>query len=170
MLNLESYIRNIPNFPKEGIQFKDISPLLGNPEAFRVVVSSIAGHWDGKIDAIAALDARGFVFGSALAFQMGLPLTMVRKRGKLPGAVHSVSYGLEYGEDVFELQEDAFDAGARVLVVDDLLATGGSAAAAASLVEMAGGVVAGCAFVVELVGLDGRAKLPACPVQSFLEY
>jgi adenine phosphoribosyltransferase len=170
MKSLKRFIRDVPNFPKEGIVFKDISPLLANPVAFRAVITSLAEQWDGKIDAIAALDARGFIFGAALALQMGVPLGLVRKKGKLPGKAVSVSYALEYGAGVVELQEDAFGAADRVLVVDDLLATGGTAAAACQLVERVGAKVAGCAFVVELLELGGRDKLKGFHVTSLLEY
>jgi adenine phosphoribosyltransferase len=170
MENLSSYLRDVPNFPKEGILFKDISPLLANPEAFQFVVQEMAKEWSGRIDAVAALDARGFIFGSALAFHLKVPLVLVRKKGKLPGEAFQVSYGLEYGKDTIELQKNAFVEGARILVVDDLLATGGTAAAACSLVELAGGVIAGCAFVVKLSELDGRAKLPNYALHSLLVY
>jgi adenine phosphoribosyltransferase len=170
MKNLKRFIRDIPNFPKEGIMFRDISPLLGNPEAFRAVVDALVKQWGGKIDAIAGLDARGFIFGAALALQMGVPLGLVRKKGKLPGKAVSASYALEYGTAAIELHEDAFSAGARVLVVDDILATGGTAAAACALVEQAGAKVAGCAFVIELSELDGRSKLKGYEVNSLLKY
>ena len=170
MESLKPYIRIVDDFPKEGISFKDIAPLLGNPEAFGSVVAAFEKRWDQKIDAIAALDARGFVFGSALAHRMGLPLGMVRKAGKLPGEVFTVSYGLEYGDGALELQKDAFVPNARVLVIDDVLATGGTAEAACLLIEQAGGRVAGCAFLIELSALDGRAKLAAYDVDSLVLY
>lgn len=170
MENLRSYIRDIPDFPKKGILFRDISPLLGNPKAFQSVIAELAARWDGKADAIAVLDARGFIFGSPLALQLGLPLALVRKKGKLPFKSYQVSYGLEYGEDTLELHQDAFAPGARVLIVDDLLATGGTAAAAAELIEKTGAVVAGCAFVIELSGLEGRQKLGDYPIDSLLTY
>lgn len=170
MKSLKSFVRIVPDFPKTGISFKDISPLLADASAFNRVIKTIAKHWDGKIDAIAALDARGFVFGSALALHMNLPVGMVRKQGKLPGETYQVSYGLEYGQDVLEIQVDAFQPGARVLVIDDLLATGGTAAAACSLVEQTGATVAGCAFVIELLGLGGCDALVGYDIDSLITY
>lgn len=170
MKNLDAFIRPVPDFPKPGILFRDISPLLKNPKAFAEVIDELAKRWEGKADAIAALDARGFIFGSALAVKLGLPLSMVRKQGKLPGDCYQESYGLEYGKDTIELQKDTFPKDARVLVVDDLLATGGTAAAACALVERAGGSVVGCAFVIELADLEGRSKLPACKIDALISY
>lgn len=170
MEQLKSHIRIIPDFPKPGISFKDIAPLLANPAARSLVISELAARWHGKADAIAALDARGFVFGSALAHQEQLPFVMIRKAGKLPGSVRSHAYGLEYGNDVLEIQEGALPPGARVLVVDDLLASGGTAAAACALIESVGGVVAGCAFVIELSGLGGREALGKHAVDSLVSY
>lgn len=170
MKNLDAFIRPVPDFPKPGILFRDISPLLQNPKAFAEVIDELAKRWEGKADAIAALDARGFIFGSALAVKLGLPLSMVRKQGKLPGDCYQESYGLEYGKDTVELQKDAFPKGARVLVVDDLLATGGTAAAACALVERAGGSIVGCAFVIELADLEGRSKLPDCKIDALISY
>ncbi len=170
MKNLDAFIRPVPDFPKPGILFRDISPLLQNPKAFAEVIDELAKRWEGKADAIAALDARGFIFGSALAVKLGLPLSMVRKQGKLPGDCYQESYGLEYGKDTVELQKDAFPKGARVLIVDDLLATGGTAAAACALVERAGGSIVGCAFVIELADLEGRSKLPNCKIDALISY
>lgn len=170
MKNLDAFIRPVPDFPKPGILFRDISPLLQNPKAFAEVIDEFAKRWEGKADTIAALDARGFIFGSALAVKLGLPLSMVRKQGKLPSDCYQESYGLEYGKDTVELQKDAFPKGARVLIVDDLLATGGTALAACKLVERAGGSVVGCAFVIELADLEGRSKLPNCEIDSLVSY
>lgn len=170
MKDLAAHVGIVPDFPKAGISFKDISPLLREPAQFARVIKEFKGRWDGKIDAIAALDARGFIFGSALAYEMQLPLVMVRKKGKLPGSAYQASYGLEYGEDVLEVQVNAFAAGARVLVIDDLLATGGTAAAACSLIEKAGAQIAGCAFVIELLELGGRNALAQYDVDSLIEY
>jgi adenine phosphoribosyltransferase len=170
MEHFTKHIRTVMDFPKTGIAFKDIAPLLANPGAFKEAVAAIAEEWDGKIDAIAALDARGFLFGGALALQMGLPVVMIRKKGKLPGACLETQYALEYGEAVIEVQEDAFIPGARVLVVDDLLATGGTAAAACALIEQAGAKIAGCAFVIELTGLGGRDALAAYDIQALVAY
>lgn len=167
---LKSQIRIVENFPKDGISFKDIAPLLGDPVAFESIISAFEQRWDTKIDAIAALDARGFVFGSALALRMKVPFVMIRKAGKLPGEVMKISYGLEYGAGALELQKDAFVPNARVLVIDDVLATGGTAEAACLLIEQAEGQVAGCAFLIELAELDGRTKLAAYDVDSLVLY
>lgn len=170
MESLKQFVRDVPDFPKQGIIFKDISPLLGNPQAFRNVTHSFAEYWQGKVDAIAALDARGFIFGGALAVEMGVPLALVRKKGKLPSKSVSISYSLEYGESVLELHEDAFSPGMRVLIVDDLLATGGTAAAAHALVKRTGASVIGYAFVIELLLLGGRSKLGDSEVNSLITY
>ena len=168
--NLKAFIRDIPDFPQQGIDFRDVSPLLGNPEAFRDVIKRFRLEWDGDIDAIAALDARGFLFGGALAFVLALPLVMLRKKGKLPGETIGIEYGLEYGTASLEVQMGTFAPGSRVLVIDDLLATGGTAAAAVTLVEQSGACVAGCAFVVELVALRGRRMLGDYRIQSLVAY
>ena len=167
---LKNLIRIVPDFPKPGISFKDISPLLADPDAFKSVIEALAKNWTGKVDAIAALDARGFVFGSALAIALGVSFVMVRKKGKLPGAVNQVSYGLEYGTDVLEVAADAFSPAMRVLIVDDLLATGGTAEAAVRLVEAAGALVTGIAVVIELSELNGRQKLAGYDVDALLVY
>lgn len=169
-MHLHRFIATIPDFPKPGIDFKDVSPLLQHPPAFKYAIARMQKRWNGEIDTIAALDARGFLFGAALAASMEVPLVMIRKVGKLPGPVFQASYGLEYGSGTIEVQQDAIAPGARVLVVDDLLATGGTAAAASHLIEKAGGVVAGYAFVVELLGLGGRSALRNGPLQSLITY
>lgn len=169
-VDLKPFIRNVPDFPKPGILFKDIAPLLASPQAFAFVIRKIAIEWAGKADAIVGLDARGFIFGGALQREMGLPFLPARKKGKLPGETVSVEYDLEYGSASLELQRDMLSAGDRVLIVDDLLATGGTAAAAASLIEKEGAAVAGFSFVIEIADLGGRAKLPSVPVQSLLVY
>lgn len=168
-MDLKQYIRSIPNYPKDGIEFYDISPLLASPHALLEVVKAFALEWDG-VDAIAMLDARGFIFGSALAFYLGIPCAMIRKRGKLPGETTATAYSLEYGSNEVELQIDAFKKGSRVLIVDDLLATGGTAAAARELIERVGSEVVGYAFVIELTDLGGREKLGDVPIQSLVEY
>ena len=167
-MELKDYIRDVADFPQKGIVFKDISPLLGSPAALREAIDRIQDRWTGKIDAIAALDARGFIFGGMLAFQMGLPLVMLRKKGKLPGITRQVAYELEYGSAILEIEADALPHGCRVLVVDDLLATGGTARAACQLIEVCGAQAAGCAFVVELEALEGRKILDGYSIQSLV--
>ncbi len=162
---LKLLIRDVPDFPRPGILFRDITPLLLSPDAFNATVDAMVAEWAGKTDMIAALDARGFIFGTALARELRLPLILVRKKGKLPGKTESASYGLEYGKDIIEVCTDTLPANGRVLVVDDLLATGGTAGAACSLLEKVGLTVAGCAFVVELANLPG---LPAEPGRKAL--
>jgi len=167
-MELKDFIRDVADFPKKGIVFKDISPLLGSPAALREAIARIQDRWTGKIDAIAALDARGFIFGGMLALAMGLPLVMLRKKGKLPGKTRQVAYDLEYGSAILEIETDALPHDCRVLVVDDLLATGGTAKAACQLIEVCGAKVAGCAFVVELKTLDGRKILDGHAIQSLV--
>ncbi len=169
-MRLEDYIRDIPDFPKPGIVFKDITPLLQNPKALGAATELMVDAWAYKVDAIAALDARGFIFGSILARELELPFIPIRKKGKLPFRTVSASYGLEYGKDTIEMHVDACEKDQRVLIVDDLLATGGTAGAAITLVEQCGGKVAGCSFVIELKSLDGRSKLGAVPIQTLLQY
>lgn len=168
-MNLASHIRTIDGFPKPGIVFRDALPILRDPDATAAVACAIAREWDGKADAVAGLEARGFLFGTLVAAKLGLPFVPIRKKGKLPGETLSVAYDLEYGSDHIEVQADAFSPGARVVVVDDLLATGGTAAAACALIAKAGAQAAGCAFVVELSELGGRMKLPVS-VQSLVVY
>lgn len=168
MVKLKDYVRTVPDYPKPGIMFLDISPLLASPLAFREVTSAMASEWYDKVDGIAALDARGFIFGAALAQVLGKPLAMIRKRGKLPGEVETASYSLEYGTNEVEIQNDAFARGSRVLVVDDVLATGGTAAAARTLIEKIGSQVVGYAFVIEIKFLHGRKLLGKVPIQSLL--
>lgn len=170
-MDLKRYIGAVKDFPKPGILFRDVSPLLRNPRAVRKVVDHFARNWSGKVDAIVALDARGFIFGSLVAHHLRLPFVMMRKKGKLPGSTVSVSYELEYGNNVLEMQSGALEKGMKVLVVDDLLATGGSANAAAALVTRVGASVAGFAFVIELCALGGKHRLPSgVPVDSLILY
>lgn len=169
-MDLKQFIADVPDFPKPGIMFRDISPLLADARAFGHTVDLIAAEWKGSVDAVAGLDARGFLFGAPVALALGVPFVMVRKRGKLPGDVVSYSYDLEYGSDTVEMKHGALFPGMKVLVVDDLLATGGTAAAACSLVESIGATVAGFAFVIELDGLGGRAKLGSKAIQSLVTY
>ncbi len=167
---LKTFIRDVPDFPKKGIVFKDITPLLHSPKAFTATVEKMAEHWKGKADIIAGLDARGFIFGAALALKLGLPFMMIRKKGKLPGKVESVAYGLEYGSNVIEVSTESLPEGENVLVVDDLLATGGTAKAAEILIEKVGKNVIGFAFVVELMELGGWDVLGSKEVYSVLSY
>jgi adenine phosphoribosyltransferase len=170
-VRLEDYIRDIPDFPKPGIVFKDITPLFLDPEALREAVRLLADH-ARKRDAeyVISAEARGFVLGGAIATEVGAGFIVARKPGKLPRQTASVQYQLEYGVDTLEVHADAMAGGARVLVHDDLLATGGTAGALCGLVEQAGGVVAGCAFVIELAFLRGRDRLRGYDVHSLVAY
>lgn len=170
-MNLASYIRDIPDFPKPGIVFKDITPLLAEPPAFRNAIEQIQSHYAGRaIDAVAAAEARGFLFAAPLALLMQRPLIPLRKPGKLPYRTHSLQYDLEYGSAELQVHIDGVASGSRVLLIDDLLATGGTMQAACKLVEMSGGVVAGCAFLVELTFLKGRDKLHPHEIFSLIQY
>jgi adenine phosphoribosyltransferase len=164
-----SRVLDVPDFPKPGIVFKDLTPLFADGLVFRQVVDGIiARHTPDAFDVVVGIEARGFVLAAAIAYAAGVGVVPVRKAGKLPRAVHSASYALEYGEATLEVHEDAFDRGQRVLVVDDVLATGGTAEAALSLVERAGGSVVSFTVLLELGFLDGRRRLPQRPVWSLL--
>jgi adenine phosphoribosyltransferase len=154
-----AHLVDVPDFPAPGVVFKDITPLLQDGPAFRAVIGALAHRYRGRIDAVAGVESRGFVFGAALAYELGIGLVLIRKEGKLPRERHSISYQLEYGSATVEVHQDAFTHGERVLLVDDVLATGGTAAAAAELVETAGGVVSDIAVVLELSFLGGRDAL-----------
>jgi len=170
-MDLASLIRDVPDFPVPGVKFKDITTLVSNPAAFQEVVSRMADHYVGKqVDIVAAIESRGFIFGAPLALRLGAGFVPVRKPGKLPSRSISDSYTLEYGTNTLEIHEDAIQRGQRVLVVDDLLATGGSARAAVNLVERLGGCVAGVVFLVELDFLNGRQKLDGYPILSLIHY
>jgi adenine phosphoribosyltransferase len=170
-LDLRDYIRDIPDFPKPGIVFKDITPLLLAPAAFDQAVTLLAEHARPLApQLIVAAEARGFIFGGALARELGVGFVPARKAGKLPHETVSVEYGLEYGVDQLHLHADALTGGTRVLIHDDLLATGGTAKAKIELVEKLGGVVIGCAFVVELAFLGGRRALSGCDVHALVRY
>jgi len=170
-MDLKKIVRDIPDFPKPGIVFKDITPLLQNPEAFKYIVDRFVQRYREKpVDVIVGIESRGFLFGSVLAYVLGKSFAIMRKKGKLPYTTVSYTYKLEYGEDTIELHEDAIPKGSRVLIVDDLLATGGTAAAAAHLVEKMGGKVAELAFVIELAFLNGRKALGDYPVFSLIDY
>lgn len=170
-MDLSLFIRDIPDFPKPGILFKDITPLLGNPIAFQVSIDRLYEQFAGTgIDAIAAAEARGFLFAAPLALKLGVPLVPLRKPGKLPYRSYCLKYDLEYGSAELQMHIDGVSPGQRVLLVDDVLATGGTMAAGAKLIEQAGGVVAGCAFLVELSFLDGRKKIADYQSFSLLRY
>ena len=164
-------VRDVADFPTPGVMFKDVSPLLADPGGLRAVVTALAaaGRDAGgttTVDRVVGLEARGFIFGAPVALELGAGFVPVRKAGKLPGATHRVSYALEYGEAVLEVHRDALRPGDRVLVVDDVLATGGTAAAARTLVEACGATVAGVSVLLELAALGGRAALPGIPVTA----
>ena len=170
-MDLRALIRDIPDFPKPGVLFKDITPLLADPGAFSYAVAKLAAHFSARrVDAVAAAEARGFLFAAPLALELHKPLVPLRKPGKLPYRTYSLKYDLEYGQAELHVHQDGIAAGAKVLMVDDLLATGGTMAAGCRLVEQAGGTVAGCAFLVELSFLDGRAKLAGYDVFSLMTY
>ena len=169
--DIQALIREIPDYPKPGILFKDITPLLANADAFRSTIDLMAEMVEShKADEIVGIESRGFIFGAALANKMGLPLQLVRKVGKLPYKKVGVSYDLEYGSDRVEMHVDAIEKGKRYAIVDDLIATGGTAAASAELIELEKGTVACMAFVIELEALDGRSRLGQRPVASLLRY
>ena len=168
---IKALIVDVPDFPKPGIVFKDITPVLENPAAFRAAIDELAERCAGfGADSILAIESRGFIFGAALAQKLGLPLELVRKRGKLPRRSLSISYALEYGVDHLEIHEDALRRGGRYLIVDDVIATGGTAAAVAELVTRQGGSVAACVFLIELTFLWGRAKLGDLKIVTLISY
>ncbi|MDP2921910.1 MAG: adenine phosphoribosyltransferase [Candidatus Omnitrophota bacterium] len=171
MDDLKKYIRNIQDFPKKGILFRDITTLIGNKEKFREVIDALAERYSGKkIDAVIAIESRGFIFGAALAYKLGAGFVLVRKKGKLPYKTIQAAYSLEYGEDTLEMHQDAIAPGARVLLIDDLLATGGTMAAVTGLVKKLKGEIAEIAFIIELKDLKGRSKLKDFPVYSMIQY
>lgn len=170
MESLRARIRDIPDFPKPGIVFKDITPLFADPAVFRPVIDAIVATQDGpgRFDVVAGIEARGFVIAAAIAYATGLGVVPVRKAGKLPRETYAASYALEYGEATLEVHRDAFTPGQRVLVVDDVLATGGTAATTLDLVERAGGTVAGFTVLLELSFLPGRERLAPRGVHALL--
>ena len=171
MEDLKKLIREIPNHPKPGILFYDLTTLLQDPQGFHSLVDKLCEHYSGKkVDVVAGIEARGFIFAPALAYRLGAGFIPVRKPKKLPWKTASVTYQLEYGSDQLEIHQDAVKPHQRVLLCDDLLATGGTASAAISLVRQLGGEIAGAAFAVELNFLNGRAKLPGVDVFSLLKY
>lgn len=170
-LDLREFIRTIPDFPKPGILFRDITPLLAAPEAFRHTIVQLAERYRGEqIDVVAAAEARGFIFAAPLALELNCSFVPVRKPGKLPFDTHAFHYELEYGTDTLELHTDSIRPGQRVLLVDDLLATGGTIAACCELVRKTGAEIAGCAFVIELEALDGAKRFAPHETFSLLKY
>ena len=168
---LAGYIRDIPDFPKKGILFKDITTLLGNKTAWKKAVDSLAAPFKGKkIDYVVAVESRGFIFGAVLAYKLGAGFVPVRKKGKLPYKTRSASYSLEYGKDTLEIHDDAIKAGSKVLIVDDLLATGGTMGAVIELVKGFNAKIAGVSFLIELTFLNGRDKLKDVPVYTLIRY
>ncbi|OIO02087.1 adenine phosphoribosyltransferase [Candidatus Desantisbacteria bacterium CG_4_10_14_0_8_um_filter_48_22] len=171
MEDLKKYIRTIPNFPKKGIMFRDITTLVKNGKALKKVVDAIAAKYKRqKIDVVVGAESRGFIVGAGVAYKLGVGLALVRKKGKLPFKTISATYELEYGTDTVEMHKDAIKKGQRVLIVDDLLATGGTASAAVDLVRKLGGRIVGIAFIIELVDLNGRNKLKGYDIFSLVEY
>lgn len=176
-MNIKPFIRDVPDFPKPGIIFRDITPLLANTDAFGWTVNELCEAMGGgwvqpsiEPDVIAAIESRGFIFGAAMARYERYPLVLLRKPGKLPCKTEKVVYGKEYGQDEIHIHTDSIRPGQKVVVVDDLLATGGTVAAACELIEKVGGIVAGCIFVIELMGLGGREKLAGRDVRSLVQY
>ena len=169
--DLKKYIRDIPDFPKKGIIFKDISPLLKNPQAFGKSIDTLAATFKkSRIKYVVGVEARGFIFGAALAYKLRAGFIPVRKKGKLPSKTKSVTYQLEYGTSILEIHEDAIPPGARVLVVDDLLATGGTVRAVIDLLKTQKIKIVGVAFLVELKFLKGKEKLKDLPIYSVIQY
>ncbi len=167
-MHLKSLIRTIPDYPKTGIQFRDITTLLKDAKGLQLLVDGLVEQYvDKKIDKIVGIEARGFVIGAAVAYKLGVGFVPIRKSGKLPGQTYQQEYALEYGSDVMEIHQDAIIAGERVLLIDDLIATGGTAIAAVSLIEQLGGNIVGCAFVIDLPDLGGMQRLQTLGLQTF---
>lgn len=172
-MDLKSLVRPIPDFPKPGILFRDITTLLRHPQGLRHAIDTFSQKFKDaglEADYVVGMESRGFIFGPPLAYQLGAGFIPVRKPGKLPAAVHAIEYELEYGSDKLEVHQDAFHPECRVLIVDDLIATGGTAVATAKLVEQAGGSLVGFGFIIELTDLGGRHKLPDLPIVTLIEY
>jgi len=170
-IKLENYIRNIPDFPRPGILFRDITTLLKDKKAFKVAVDTLASKYKNKkIDIVVAVEARGFILGGVVAYKLGAGFVPVRKKGKLPGKTNSVTYDLEYGTDTLEMHHDAIKPNDKVLIIDDLLATGGTAKAVIDLVKQLQGKVIGIAFLIELTDLKGKEKLKGYPLYSLIKY
>ena len=169
--DLLRHIRDVPDFPKEGIVFKDITPMLKDPKAFQTAIDRLADIYTGEeIDVVVGAEARGFIIAAPLAYKLGAGFVLIRKQGKLPWKTRRETYQLEYGEDALEMHEDAIDPGMKVLIADDLLATGGTAEACINLVEGAGGKIHSLAFFIELAFLNGREKLSRFPIHSLIQY
>jgi adenine phosphoribosyltransferase len=170
-MDLKPFIRDIADFPQAGVLFRDITPLLGNPEAFGETLDRFAANYrDGGVEAVVGIESRGFIFGAPLADRLRVPFVPVRKPGKLPAPRMSIEYTLEYGHSQLDIAQDALKPGQRVLIVDDVLATGGTAAAAAKLVELIGGQVHALQFLIELAFLGGRARLENYRIETLLTY
>jgi adenine phosphoribosyltransferase len=168
---LKQYIRDIPDFPQKGVLYRDITPLLANSDAFREVIDALAEHYRGaNIEAVVAVESRGFIFGAPLSYTLGVPFVTARKFGKLPYTTINVAYKLEYGSAVIEMHTDALSPGQRTLIVDDLLATGGTTAATVQLVEKLSATVVSVAFVIELTFLNGRQRLGNHDIFALLQY
>jgi len=170
MIDLTRHIRDIPDFPKPGIVFKDITPLLADAAAFRTAIDGMVAPFRGRVDMVLGIESRGFIIGAAAAYALGTGLAIVRKPGKLPYHTHRASYELEYGSDTLEIHRDTLGPSHRVLLIDDLLATGGTAGASIHLVEQCGGQVVACAFMVELSVLEGRRRLAPHEVHALLRF
>ncbi len=169
--SLLKVIRTVQDFPKAGVSFKDLTPVYQNPELSQAIVDDIAGHFaNSGIQAVVGIESRGFILGAAVALKMGLPFVPIRKKGKLPFLTHRQEYQLEYGLDVMEIHTDAISPGAKVLIHDDVLATGGTASAAGKLIRQAGGEVGGYSFIIELAFLNGRDQLINETIQSLVVY
>ena len=170
-ITLETFIRDIPDWPKKGILFRDITPLLANPKAFAAAIDALCFDFkNANIEYVAAVEARGFIFGSAIAEKLNAGFIPIRKKGKLPFKTESVTYDLEYGTDTLEMHMDAVKKGSKVLMVDDLLATGGTMAAACKLIEKTGGQIVAIAFLIELSDLNGKDKLTSYDIKSVISY
>jgi adenine phosphoribosyltransferase len=170
-IELQEYIRSIPNWPKQGILFRDITPLLAEPKAFTAAVDALCnGFTEQNVDYVAAVEARGFIFGAAVAERLGAGFIPIRKKGKLPFKTETITYDLEYGTDTLQVHRDAVGGEAKVLMVDDLLATGGTMAAACKLIEKIGGKIVGITFLIELGELVGRSKLGGYKIKTVISY
>ncbi len=170
-MNLKDKIRNIPDFPVKGIQFKDITTLLRDKDAFKYCIDKVTEHCRNmKIDHVAGIEARGFIIGAPVAYNLNVGFLLIRKKGKLPADIERISYQLEYGENILEIHKDAIKDGERIMVIDDLLATGGTTLAVFKLIEKLGGEVVGADFIIELASLNGREKLKGYEIFSLVQY